>query len=64
LKEVSKILAESDTSPLNAFDNSGDETTCGINLKESDGLADDAGVNLIAKVGDCSLADVLNLRSA
>ena len=64
LKKVGQVFGERDTSAFHVVDSGGEKATDRIVLKEGDGLADDFCVDLIAKIGDCGLSDVLNLRDA
>ena len=64
MKQVGEILGESHAGAFHVVDGGGEKAADRIVLKEGDGLADDFCVDLIAKVGDRGLSDILDLRNA
>src|SRR4029077_2024232 len=64
LKQVGEPFAEGKPYPLDVVDGGGNETPGRIVLEEADGLAKDAGVNLVPQIGDGSEAGILNLGGA
>src|SRR5947208_10913943 len=62
LKEVGQIFGKRDASLLDIVDDGGQDAPGGMMLKESDGLANDFGIDLIAQIGDGRMTRVLNFR--
>src|SRR5256885_3096836 len=60
LKKVGQIFREGDAGLLDVIDYRGEHSSAGIVLEKSDRLANDLGVDVIAQVGDSSVAGVLD----
>src|SRR6185369_1590706 len=63
-EEIGKMLGERDARALDVVDDHGEKAAGGVVLEETDGLADQLGVNRVAQIGDRCVADVLNLRGS
>ena len=63
-KQVGEIFRERDAGALDVVDGDGEQTAGRMVLEETDGLANDLGVDVVAQIGDGGVADVLDLRRA
>ena len=63
-EEIGEMLGERDARALDIVDGHGEKPAGGMVLEETDGLADQLGVNGVAQIGDRGVADVLNLRGS